>query len=380
MKDQASLNLLIVDSPIDNKALEGHLMLRATSSGLKIYDNSGSESQLGGGASSWNDLADRPTYLTTPVNTPNGIPVLDGTGKLPTHIIPASTVDLSSYEGAVSITASESEQIVLKGLGSPESYNSTVTIEGGIIDIDAGVGTVYFTAHTVMLGKMGGGSLQMAMINAADLMLNGASLNNANGLVKLGSDGKIPSNLYSATVDLTNYNGNVAITSESTKFSLNSSGSTFVGSALFTSGQNFEIGSGGGMYNNVSTNAVTVNIRAQTLLYNNNPVNSANGLVVLNGEGKLPSSIIPSSNSMSYTPITISGNDLDSNGIAVIQHNLGTQYLLCLDYTVTPKEIHFYDSNTLKLDFSNQERESFSAVVWFLGSNQDMLAAPQATP
>lgn len=48
MKDQASLNLLIVDSPIDGKALEGHLMLRATSDGLKVYDNTGAETPIGG--------------------------------------------------------------------------------------------------------------------------------------------------------------------------------------------------------------------------------------------------------------------------------------------------------------------------------------------
>lgn len=48
MKDQASLNLLIVDSPIDNKALENHLMLRATSEGLRLYNNTGAETPIGG--------------------------------------------------------------------------------------------------------------------------------------------------------------------------------------------------------------------------------------------------------------------------------------------------------------------------------------------
>lgn len=48
MKDQASLNLKIVDSPIDGKALEGHLMLRATSNGLKVYNNTGAETPIGG--------------------------------------------------------------------------------------------------------------------------------------------------------------------------------------------------------------------------------------------------------------------------------------------------------------------------------------------
>lgn len=48
MKDQASLNLKIVDTPIDSKALAGHLMLRATSTGLKVYDNTGVETPIGG--------------------------------------------------------------------------------------------------------------------------------------------------------------------------------------------------------------------------------------------------------------------------------------------------------------------------------------------
>ena len=48
MKDQASLNLKIVDTPIDGKALEGHLMLRATPDGLKLYDNTGVETPIGG--------------------------------------------------------------------------------------------------------------------------------------------------------------------------------------------------------------------------------------------------------------------------------------------------------------------------------------------
>ena len=48
MKNQASINLKIVDSPIDSKALEGHLMLRATSDGLKLYDNTGVETPIGG--------------------------------------------------------------------------------------------------------------------------------------------------------------------------------------------------------------------------------------------------------------------------------------------------------------------------------------------
>lgn len=48
MKDQASLNLKIVDTPITKNALDGHLMLSATSTGLKLYDHTGTETPIGG--------------------------------------------------------------------------------------------------------------------------------------------------------------------------------------------------------------------------------------------------------------------------------------------------------------------------------------------
>lgn len=48
MKDQASLNLKIVDTPITKNALDGHLMLSATSTGLKLYDHTGVETPIGG--------------------------------------------------------------------------------------------------------------------------------------------------------------------------------------------------------------------------------------------------------------------------------------------------------------------------------------------
>lgn len=74
MKDQASLNLLIVNSPIDSKALTGHLMLRATSDGLKLYDNTGVETPIGG-------EVDESRLL--PENPANGdIPCFDATATV----------------------------------------------------------------------------------------------------------------------------------------------------------------------------------------------------------------------------------------------------------------------------------------------------------
>ena len=47
MKDQASLDLRIVDLPLSSAALTGHLSIRATSTGLKVYDETGAEQALG---------------------------------------------------------------------------------------------------------------------------------------------------------------------------------------------------------------------------------------------------------------------------------------------------------------------------------------------
>lgn len=51
MKNQGSLNLKITDTPVSDKALDGCLMLRATSSGLQIHDSTGAVISLGGGTS-----------------------------------------------------------------------------------------------------------------------------------------------------------------------------------------------------------------------------------------------------------------------------------------------------------------------------------------
>lgn len=322
MKDQASLNLLIVDSPIDSKALTGHLMLRATSTGLKVYDATGSESELGGGASSWNDLADRPTYLTTPVNTANGVVQLDGSGLIPTSLIPTSTVDLSSYEGPVSLVANNSDKITLKYAYSSDMYTSAVTIEQGAINFDVNAGTVYFTGYGVLLGKIGE-TLQILMVNASDLqlnvndlMLNDAGLNSANGLVQLGSDGKIPSSILpESAVDLSNYSAATIKLSSTSTFTASGAMTTDIGSTTgvtniigntvrlhgtygTTVGEAGELNLGGSSKNSLQpATQITVNVTdpANKLLLNNAKPNAANGFALVGSDGKLPASILPES-------------------------------------------------------------------------------------
>lgn len=181
MKDQASLNLLIVDSPIDSKALTGHLMLRATSTGLKVYDATGSETELGGGGggeTTWDAITGKPESFTPSVHT---------------HAIS----DITSLQTTL-------DNKVVKGVNS--------TLGSTDFGIQTSTGTIAFTTTSgaISLGTVSGG-IHLACfesgldLDGTDVLLNGGgiqfnshALNTAGGLVKLGEDGKIPSSLYEA--------------------------------------------------------------------------------------------------------------------------------------------------------------------------------------
>ena len=103
MKDQASLNLLIVNSPIDSKALTGHLMLRATSSGLKVYDASGSKSEIRGSVDLFSYEGNVAT-IAKGSNDYNDVALSMKNGVLSAT---ATTVKFGSTVGTVSTTLSE---------------------------------------------------------------------------------------------------------------------------------------------------------------------------------------------------------------------------------------------------------------------------------
>ena len=194
MKDQASLNLLIVDSPIDTKALENHLMLRATSSGLKVYDATGSETELGGGGggeTTWDAITGKPESFTPSAHT---------------HAIS----DITSLQTTL-------DNKVVKGNNS--------TLGSTNFGLQTSTGTISFTTTSgaISLGTVSGG-IHLAcfeselMLDGTDVLLNGGgikfnshALNTANGLVQLDSSGKIPTSLYDATIDLSDYQSGEAI-------------------------------------------------------------------------------------------------------------------------------------------------------------------------
>lgn len=281
-------------------------------------------------------------------NTAGGIVVVDKeSGKIPNSVLPESTtVDLGNYNGNVSLTASgEDQSVSLKydaTSTSGSSYTSTLLLDDSKIDIDANAGNINMMAHTVMVGTLQR-TLQVAMINASDLQINVTNLlfnnhptNTANGLVVLGSDGKIPASIVPETagsVDLSAYNGLVGITTTGVsaisngasgeyKFTLGTNsngviltedGSTksvtvrstkgiyLSGGEVSIIGYPFKIHSNGKLelsssQGNIILDAqdsvdANIEMHGTGILWNGAALNTANGLVTLNGSGKIPVSL-----------------------------------------------------------------------------------------
>ena len=73
---------------------------------------------------------------------------------------------------------------------------------------------------------------------------------------------------------------------------------------------------------------------------------------------------------INYEPIEFTETNLDSNGKLHIQHNFNNKNVLCLGYSVTPKDIEYQD-NEIIFDYSDQS--SISGAVWFVNSLQNMM-------
>jgi hypothetical protein len=231
MKDQASLNLLIVDSPIDSKALTGHLMLRATSSGLKVYDATGSATELAGGGISEITVGEGLSGAGT-ASSPLNLNIANYTSQ--------STISLSSTQGSVNLVGYNSVNL-------QETFGNKLTLaERGIVITTA---------------------------SGADVLLNEHASNSPSGFVILDNTGKLPAvdgsqltNLPAATVDLTNYAGGGVRMDLTTDFEV------YCGE--------IKLDASGNLY-----------LTAYDLFYNGAASNTPNGLVLLDDNGKIPSSL-----------------------------------------------------------------------------------------
>lgn len=302
-------------------------------------------------------------------NTAGGIVVIDKeSGKIPNSVLPeATTVDLGNYNGNVSLTASgEDQSVSLKYDATSTSgagYTSSLLLDNGKIDIDANAGNINMMAHTVMVGTLQR-TLQTAMINASDLQINVTNLrfnshstNTANGLVVLGSDGKIPTNLYEqAEGGLTSVNTgsatNTGLTGDGTASSpisldLSNYGTRNAISLTTFGGFTFKISAATAMSINTDAN---VHIATHTYLAENpganvyfhgNATNTANGLVVLGADGKVPSSLLPEM-SQSWTKVTI-----NQSSFATSDDTYGGSYYE-LDGICS---VEVYDADGYKVEF-----------------------------
>lgn len=286
-------------------------------------------------------------------NTAGGIVVVDKeTGKIPDSVLPeATTVDLGNYNGNVSLTASgEDQSVSLKydaTSTSGSSYTSTLLLDNSKIDIDANAGNINMMAHTVMVGTLQR-TLQTAMINASDLQINVTNLrfnshptNTASGLVVLGSDGKIPTNLYDGGIaDLSNYVGPVNISTNASAPDM---------SITNSQGQIYIINNHGKIELEAATEIAlrglvvaqgTVNFQSD-VLRNEAAINTANGFAVVGEDGKLPASIVPST-SPSWTKVTI-----NQSSFATSDDTYGGSYYelngIC--------SVEVYDADGYKVEF-----------------------------
>ena len=155
-------------------------------------------------------------------NTSGGLAIVEDSGKLPTSIIPESTVDLSTYNGLVGITTTGTSSI---SNGASGEYKFTLgTNANGIILTEDG-STKSITVRSIKGIHLDGGEISIIgypfkihsngklelscsqgniILNAQDsvdanieihgtgILWNGAALNTASGLVVLDENGKLP--------------------------------------------------------------------------------------------------------------------------------------------------------------------------------------------
>lgn len=279
-------------------------------------------------------------------NTANGFAIVGDDGKLPSSIIPESTggtVDLTDYVGTgnISLTTGKENLLTLKADTMMEGYESTFKLGTGASA--AGGNGAYLELNGGSFGVTGYGAyfgstnsqMSIFQINAQTLMYNNAEQNQPNGLVVLGSDGKIPSGLYdvgSSTVDLSNYT-----TSDAISLSADS------GITLQTLGTSF--------YMNGSGANITMTDPLLSLSLNNHLPNTAGGFVIVPDDGKLPSSILPESTGSSVDLSAYTGginlNSTNDSAVAIKFNSGNSTYNAALTMDAAGVTLSGYGDVTL---------------------------------
>lgn len=309
-------------------------------------------------------------------NTAGGVVVLDGNGKIPTTLYDQAEGGLTSVNTGNAINTG------LTGDGtanSPISLNLSNYGTGNAISLTSAggftfkIGTVtvmtlntdanaHFATHTYL-----------AENPEANVYFHGNATNTANGLVVLGADGKIPTTLYDATIDLSDYQTNGPI-----KLTTTSNTGDGSGDITITTSENIILK--GGVYDKIEIGNATMHITSEAavlingqsgfvfqrngtdvisessshltladddiningnLRYNGASINTANGLVQLDETGKILASLLPEM-SQSWTKQTISQSNFSTE-----DNTYGGKYMelngIC--------SVEVYDANGYKVEF-----------------------------
>lgn len=287
--------------------------------------------------------------------------------------------DLSDYNSATdqkvsikfnSSDSGETAQLVMKDSGAE--------LRSGIrTDIVGGSSALSMTdSFGIMLtgGSIALQATEKITLNAQDGVYLGESApNTANGLLVIGADGKIPTNLYDSTIDLSDYQTNGPI-----KLTTTSNAGDGSGDIIITTSENIILK--GGVYDKIEIGNATMHITSEaavlingqsgfvfqsngtdvisessghltladgdiningTLHYNGASVNAANGLVQLDGTGKILASQLPEM-TQSWTKVTI-----NQSSFATSDDTYGGSYYelngIC--------SVEVYDANGYKVEF-----------------------------
>lgn len=394
------------DINIDNYTSNSTIRLTSTAGAVNLISNIGEVGLYSGSNVYVKVLTDTVELKATTVslnghaqNTSGGFVVVDSsTGKIPASIVPetAGSVDLSAYNGLVGITTTGASAI---SNGASGEYKFTLgTNSNGVILTEDG-STKSITVRSMKKVSLEGGEISIAgypfkihsngklelsssqgniILNAQDsvdaniemhgtgILWNGAALNTANGLVTLNGSGKIPVSLYDVTVDLTDYSvsENISIKTTGSSSTLTLDGKTInignpnanqvfiqgLGVSLKCGEDSVYISGGTATTTVVATEKFYVNCPGEfesvnflsNVQINNHDLNTAQGLVQLDANGKVPESLLPEIGNASWTKVTI-----NQSSFATSDDTYGGSYYelngIC--------SVEVYDANGYKVEF-----------------------------
>lgn len=282
-------------------------------------------------------------------NTANGLLILNAQGKVDNTLLPDTSIDLSNYRQNTSIKLTSTA-------GAVDLISNTmeVALYSGTAHVKANVDSVE--------------------LQGTNLKFNNNAQNTAGGIVVIDKEtGKIPTSLYDATIDLSDYQTNGPI-----KLTTTSNTGDGSGDITITTSENIILK--GGDYDKIEIGNSTMHISSEaavlingqtgftiqrngtdvisessgyltiadsninlngTLRYNGASVNAANGLVQLDDNGKILASQLPEM-TQSWTKVTI-----NQSSFATSDDTYGGSYYE-LDGICS---VEVYDADGYKVEF-----------------------------